>query len=278
VSLSQHARQAIVNHIFKEAYTPVTPLYLCLCTAHPSYYDTGSTITETVYTNYTRKLISSSFFGAASSRKVVQASDAVFATSESGDPSTIKSYAICDASSSGNLLAYGNFSSEWELTSGTTPKIVAGEIEIVISNAVTTGITNFTAHKILDMLFRNVAWTSPKDNLYFGLTTATISDGSTMSTITECSGNSYARKNVLSSAINYADDSSNTSNNAVIAFVTPTGTWGLVTSMFATTDASGTAGDLLFFDNTNIVDCTPDSGDTIQFLISDFEFRTYSTG
>lgn len=268
-TLSDYATTELVDHVFKAAYTPVTPLYLCLCTAAPTAASTGTTIVETDYTNYVRKSFTVTSFNAAATRKIVQALDIEFATAGGVSTSAISHYAICDAATLGNMLAFGAFNSSWNVVNGNTPKVAAAEIEISVG-ASTNGFTDIAVHKMLNLMFRNIAWTTPSTSTHFGLATATIADANTMATITECSGGSYAREPVPASSFDAAV-AGVTTNNTAVTFDTPSGSWGLVTSMFGCNDLSGTAGDLLWFDNTNVVDQTPTTGDTVQVAIGAFD-------
>lgn len=269
-TLSNSATSELVDHVFKAAYSPVSTLYLCLCTSAPTAASTGTTITETDYPGYTRKAIDSTYFNAATSRSITQALEIVFAKATGASTSDISHWAICDASSSGNMLAFGAFSSAWNPVANNTPKIVSGQIVISIGASV-DGFTDISVHKMLNLMFRNTAWSTPSASIYFGLATATIADADTMASITECaSANSYAREAVPTSSIDAAS-SGVTTNNTAITFPSPSGSWGLVTSLFVVNDASGTAGDLLAYDNTNVVDQTPTTGDTVQIDIGNFD-------
>jgi hypothetical protein len=268
-TLSDFATTELVDHIFKAAYTPAATLYLALCTAAPTAASTGSTIVETDYTNYVRKSFTVTSFNAAALRKIVQALDIEFAQAGGASGSVITHYAICDAASAGNMLAFGAFNSSWNVVNGNTPKIPAAEIEISIG-ASTNGFTDVAVHLMLNLMFRNVAWASPNATIHFGLATATISDSDGIGDVTECSGNNYAREPVPASSIDAAA-AGVTTNNTGIVFDIPSGTWGLVTSLFIVDDLSGVGGDLLAFDNTNIIDQTPTTGDTVQLVAGAFD-------
>lgn len=269
-TLSDYATTKLVDHVFKSAYSPAATLYLCLCTTIPTAASTGTTIVETDYTNYVRKAFTATSFNAASLRKIVQALDIEFAQAGGAGTNNINSYAICDAATLGNMLAFGSFTSAWNVVSGNTPKVAAAEIEISIGATSGAGFTDIAVHKMLNLMFRNVAWTSPNATIHFGLATATIADTNTMATITECAGGAYAREPVPNTSIDAAT-AGVTTNSVAITFDTPTGSWGLVTSLFVVNDLSGTAGDLLAFDNDNIVDQTPTTGDTVQIAIGAFD-------
>jgi len=175
-----------------------------------------------------------------------------------------------DAAADGNMLGFGSFNSAWNVVNGNTPKVATGEIEISIGASGGAGFTDIAVHKMLDLMFRNQAWTSPNGTIHFGLTTATIADANAMTDVTECSGGSYAREPVPNTSFDAAS-SGVTTNNTIVEFDTSTGSWGLVTSLFIVNDLSGTGGDLLAFDNDNIEDQTPTTDDTVQIPIGDFD-------
>jgi len=269
-TLSNSATTELVDHVFKAAYTPVATLYLCLCTSAPTAASTGSSIVETDYAGYVRQAIDATYFNAATSRSITQALEVVFAKATGASTSNITHWAICDAATAGNMLAFGAFSTAWNPVANNTPKIAAGQIVISIGASV-DGFTDISVHKMLNLMFRNVAWSTPSASIYFGLATATISDADTMTTITECAvANSYARKAVPTASIDAAS-AGVTTNNTAITFPSPSGSWGLVTSLFVVNDASGTAGDLLAYDNTNVVDQTPTTGDVVQIDVGNFD-------
>lgn len=83
--------------------------------------------------------------------------------------------------------------------------------------------TNFLEQKVLEHVFRNVAYTSPTA-LYVGLFTTTPSDSTAG---TEVSGGSYARQTVAFSFT--SGDPSSVTNTAQITFPTSTASWGTVT-------------------------------------------------
>ena len=268
-TLSNFATTELVDHMFKAAYTPASTLYLCLCTAEPTAASTGATIVETNYTGYARASFTASSFNAASGRKIVQALDITFPEAAVAGSSNITHYAICDASSNGNMLGFGSFTSAFGVVEGNTPKVAAAEIEISIGASSGAGFVDYTAHKMLDLMFRDTAYSTPSSSLHFGLTTDVVVDADeSASDYTECSGGSYERKAVPSSAIDAASNGE-TTNNSVITWITPTGTWGTIASVIVC-DAS-TAGHLLAFDSSNVIDQQVNSGDTVQISVGDFD-------
>ena len=165
------------------------------------------------------------------------------------------------------------------VTSSTISQLVVSGITLVSDAAgesVTVryggGFTDYTVHKWLDLMFRNQAFAKPAT--YVGLATAEILDTHVaIGSITECTGGSYARKlvNINGGASpTWTLAAAGTLNNThAVTFVTPTGSWGLVTSCFLIDSASG-AGNVLAYDNDKIQNQTPVANDTVQFDIAAF--------
>lgn len=132
-------------------------------------------------------------------------------------------------------------------------------------------MTNYLENKLVDHIFRNIAFTNPA-TLYMSLHTA--SPGETGAN--EISGNSYARAALATSASNWLSTngtdsgpstgtSGQTSNNANIVFPTPTGSWGTVTD-FAIWDSDSGGNALLY--GTLSISKTINNGDTVSFNVN----------
>lgn len=133
-----------------------------------------------------------------------------------------------------------------------------------------SAMSDFLENKIIDQLFRGQAYAFPS-TLYVGLFTAAPTDTGGG---TEVSSGGYARASVAASLANFAGtqgagttaasngSTGTTSNNGSITFVTPTATWGTVTS-FGVYDAA-TGGNLLFYGVLSISK-TINQGDTVTF-------------
>ena len=65
-----------------------------------------------------------------------------------------------------------------------------------------------------------------------------------------------------------AASSGATTNNTAITFETPTGSWGSIVSLILM-DAA-TSGNMLAYDNDNIVDQEPTTDDTVQIAAGSF--------
>lgn len=133
-----------------------------------------------------------------------------------------------------------------------------------------SAMSDYLENKLVDHLFRAQTFAAPA-TLHVGLLTAAPSDSGGG---TEVSGNSYARVAVTTALTAFAGTQSagstvassgtggQTSNNAVITFPTPSGTWGTVTH-FGIYDAAS-AGNLLFYGALTISK-TINQGDTVTF-------------
>lgn len=260
-SLSNYSESALLAHTINGvAYTPVATVYIALCTADPTDAGTGASMNEVANSNGYARIACA--FGAASSRTVSNSGTLTFSAA-TGSWGTVTNFAILDSAThgAGNMLAHGALTTSRSVVSGNTPSYAAGEIDILFS---TGGISDYLAHKLLDFMFRNQAFTSPAT--YVGLATATVSDSNTGSTITEVSAGGYARKlvdvNGGTSPTWTAVSSGAADNAAAIVLGPPSADWGTcVASVIC--DAS-TAGNLLFYDNA-MTDSAVLNGDTFQF-------------
>lgn len=254
--LSTYLADALLDHAFLgSAYTPASTIYLALSTADPTADCSG--VAEPTYTGYSRKAIT---FGAASSRSVTQSADVSFDADTSGT-ATVTHYAIYDASTAGNCLAEGALSASKDIVSGNTPSVASGQVVVSVSAGY---VSDYLANKWLDFAFRNQAFTQAT-HLYLVLTTATISDSDTGSTITEPSGNDYSR---LETDAWDAASARATQNTSTATFATPSGSWGTIVAA-AVVDASS-SGNLYVYDN-GVTDQAVGADDTVQFAAGAFD-------
>lgn len=262
-SISNYLENELLDHVLNQnTYSPPSTVYLGLSTADP--LDDGSGLSEPSGGGYARQAIT---FGAASSRRVTQNADVTFPQA-TADWGTITHWALFDAATGGNMLAHGSLASSKNVVSGNTPSVASGEVYVEFSSGY---ISNYLANALLDFAFRNQSYTAP--STYVALTTATISDSDTGSTITEPSGNGYGRKLVNpngGSAPTWGTVSGGTTDNDDNIDIGPAsgGSWGTIVAT-ALVDAS-TAGNLLFYDN-GVTDQEVGDGDTYRFSAGDFD-------
>ncbi len=268
-SLSNYAENALLNHIFGSAYSRPATVYLALCTADPGEAATGASMNECADSgSYARKAVT---FGAASARRVTQ-SGAVTFDQATGALGTVSHYAIVDSGTygAGNVLAYGAFSPSFAVESGNTPSIESGQIYVEISASSGEGVTTQLCNWLLDMMFRNQAYAQP--TTYIALLDSAGADGDTTLTTAgkECSGTGYARVLVNkaggSSPAWNAVSGGATDNAADISFPTVgAGGWSGLVGRASVDGGTLHAGNVLMYDNDQVVDQTPGAGDLVRF-------------
>lgn len=266
-SLTDFAENALAKHLSTEAaYTPVATLKLALCTADPTDAATGASMNEVANSgSYARTTIA---FSAASSRRVTSTGAVTFPQA-TGAWGTVTHWAIVDSATygAGNVLAAGAFTVAKSIVALNTPSIATTEIYVEITAS--TGLSNYFANGFLDRMFRNQALTVSAT--YLAVVTAAPTDTSTGTTITEPSGNNYARKQInttggASPAWNAVTGTAPTTlaNNQLITMATPSGSWGTITNA-AICDAA-TVGNLLFY--FDVTDQLVSVNDTVTFSAS----------
>lgn len=271
-SITNYLEVKLLDHTLNGvAYTPAATLYLALCTADPTDAATGASMNEVADSGaYVRKAIA---FGAAASRAISNSGQVSF-DQASGSWGTVTHYAIVDSATygAGNVLAHGALSESKAIVSGNTPSVGVGEVVISFSAG---EISDYLSVAWLDFAFRNQAFSSP--DTYIGLTTATVADNDTGSTVTEVSGGSYARKQVNVNGgssptwdLAVSGDPSYVDNTHAITFPTATASWGTVTSVFIVDAAA--AGNLLFYDN-DMGDQAVGTDDVVEFAVGDLDVQ-----
>jgi len=128
--------------------------------------------------------------------------------------------------------------------------------------------SDFLEDEILDHIFSAATFTAGV-TLHVGLSTATITDSTTGTSVTEPSA-AYARVAVTNNATEWPASSGGTKSNAnAINFPTPTsGGWGLVTDFFIA-DASS-AGNIYVYGALTISK-TINEADTVSFAVGDLD-------
>lgn len=129
---SNYAENKVLDHITgKTAFTSPGPLYMALCTVAVAETDTGSTITEANYTGYARKQIATADWAAAASGSATTSAQQQFAACTAGT-STVIGWALCDASTAGNVIMFGTCTSTVISTTQTPATIAAGALTLTV--------------------------------------------------------------------------------------------------------------------------------------------------
>ena len=124
---SDYWENKILDHIFGEgSYTPPT-IYVGLSTTDPT--DSGSGLAEPSGNGYTRVQTSASDWNAAENGSLDNTGDITF-NQASGNWGTITHFALFDAATAGNMLAYGQLSQSQSISESDTAKFEAGDLQI----------------------------------------------------------------------------------------------------------------------------------------------------
>jgi len=268
-SLTNYGEDAWMGHLFGTAYSPVATIYVALATANPDEGATGAAMNECANSgNYTRKAIT---FSAASTRKVVQSGVVTF-NQASGSWGTVSHWALLDSGTygAGNVLAYGAFTAPFQVVSGNTPSIASTQVQVQISASSGAGFTDYLVHKMLDLMFRNTAYSQPTTCIALLDTTGADTDTTLTGAGKEIAGTDYAR--VIVNKVGGASPAwttitgGATDNGADVTFPTVgAGGWGQIVGMAIADNCTIDTGNELAYDNTNVVDQTPNAGDTVKF-------------
>lgn len=125
MSFSNYLENKVLGHVFGGAsYTAPATLYVALFTSDPG--ETGSG-TEVSGGSYARQTVTFTVTGNLASNTA-----AVEFPTATGSWGTITYAAVYDASTSGNLLAYGALTTSKTIASGDVLRIPAGDFDITL--------------------------------------------------------------------------------------------------------------------------------------------------
>jgi len=254
-SLSDALEIELLDHFLKVGDFPVPAnIYVALSRADPG--ETGAGIDEpTGVGSYVRTICNS--WDPAASRATENTITITFPTA-TASWGTITHFALFDAITGGNFLAYGSLSEGKTINISDTAGFVSGAIDISFNAG---GLSDYLANALLDHVCKTSPYTSPT-NIYIALADEAVADGDSGTDLQakEPFGvGSYARKNHNSwdAAANGASE-----NNGLITFVVATAAWGTITH-FALTDHL-TAGNVLRHGSLNVPKAIG-SNDTAEF-------------
>ena len=241
-SFRNYLENVWLEHVLKDTpYTKPSVLYLALSTA--DFTEDASGAAEPSASSYARAECLTAFGTAASNRSITNDGDITFPTA-GASWGTIGYWAIYDASTAGNMLAYGAFTTGKAIGAGQTPKVLTGELVIAITSG---GMSTYLANEMLDHTFLDDSASggfAVPTNLYVGLGTNNFGDDDSNPFANEVADSgAYARVNVNSWTVagNAAE------NTSVINFTTATGSWGTVSDHFIADSGTHGAGNLLFY-------------------------------
>lgn len=129
-SLSDYAELALLEEITGKTAYAIPTVAIALCTAAPTDASTGSTIVEPSGSAYARKA-TSGLWGTAASGAIANSSAITFTTA-TGSWGTITHFALCDATTAGNMLAWGALTTSKAVVSGDTVSFAIGDLDITL--------------------------------------------------------------------------------------------------------------------------------------------------
>jgi len=110
---------------------PSTTRYVALVTTAATDASTGTTLVEPVGQNYSRKSTAAGDWNSASAGSTSNANAITFAT-PSGSWGTVVGFAICDAATVGNVLAWGALGTNMGIGANATVSFAAGALTITL--------------------------------------------------------------------------------------------------------------------------------------------------
>ena len=123
---SDYLENKVVGHVFGgSAYTAPSTLYVALYTSAPSDTGGGTEVSGGAYARQT-----AAFTISADTASNTSAIEYPTATANYG---TVVAVGVFDASSSGNLLAYGNLTTSKTVSNGDVFRFNAGAIDITVA-------------------------------------------------------------------------------------------------------------------------------------------------
>ncbi|MEW5804692.1 MAG: hypothetical protein AB1847_21590 [bacterium] len=276
--LSIYARNKLLDHIFNVPYVPASNVYLCLCTADPTESGTGAAMNEYPDSNgYARTAIS---FGPALNRRITQNADLTFPQTPGVFSPAITHWAICDnaAHGSGNMLAFGTVSPSFTSSAGEIPTVDSGDVYIEVgATASGAGFSTYCINALLDLMFRNIPFTSPSGNTFLSLYTEILTDADDDTTDKiEETATEYVRIEInpnggVSPTWNLASNGALSNTHEIM--INPdiqVDDWHTIVAIAIVTTSSG-AGKILCYDQANIVDQQPRLSDLVRFLAGDLD-------
>lgn len=127
---------ALLNSLFGKssdfgALASVPTIYVALMTATPNKTGGG---TEADYTSYARVTTSASDWTASVNNDPIKNGAALDFPESTGGSNTVTHFALYDASTTGNLIAYGALNSSLTVTSGIEPRFQIDDLTVQIED------------------------------------------------------------------------------------------------------------------------------------------------
>ena len=270
-SISNFLECKFLDHVCNTAYSPSATIYLGLCTADPTDAATGAACNEVPDAGaYARKAIT---FGGVASRKVTQ--DALVTFTKATDVwGHVSHWVVVNSITygAGDVLAFGEFTVHKDIVLNNTPSVASGQVYVEY----TAGeISDYLVGKLLELAFRNVAYSKPATYVAF-CTSVVVDADTTLAGKEVTNAGAYARKlvNINGGAsptwdFAVASDPSYVDNTHAITFTPASADWSAGVPIVAVAicdNGTWNSVNMLFYDNT-MADQPVQNGDTADFAI-----------
>lgn len=132
MSFSDYLELELLDHVFLTgSYAQPSNIYIALCKSTIADDDTGSTLpSEVSGGSYARKSCGTWDTASAGSTKNGVAITFAQATAQWG---TVTDFAVVDASSGGNVLAYAKLTTAKSIATGDTAKFATGDLKVSLN-------------------------------------------------------------------------------------------------------------------------------------------------
>jgi hypothetical protein len=268
-SLSDVVEKEFLDHVLGVgSWTTPPNVFLALFVGDP--LDTGAGGAEVGGgIGYVRKDIEFEVAGTTTVRQINN-DGLVQYDAATGSWGTVSHWALYTLASGGVFLAHGTLDSSKLISTGNTPSVAIGEVNITVS---TGGCSNHLANGMLDHVVNSVTFTQPAAIHVALVETTEITDALTGITIDELEMTGYSRQPMINGGTDWetavGESPALSSNKTLINFSALTGTTETVVAMCLTDNASTGAGDILYYDNSE--DQVIGDGDTVQIAIGAFD-------
>lgn len=164
-AFSDALETSLLNHLLRAtAYTPLGTVYLGLFTADPGESGVTGEVSGGSYARVAITNNATNFPQCATSGVPTKTNGATFTfPTASAAWGTVTHWALYDSAVGGTnvMLVHGTLNESRYVAIGDPPKIAAGEMTIVLTNATGGGLTDFAKRKLLDLVLGAIAYTTP---------------------------------------------------------------------------------------------------------------------
>jgi hypothetical protein len=133
---SRRTERALLNSLFGKssdfgALATAPSIHAALMTASPTKTTSG---TEANYTSYARVSVAAGDWAASSGNDPIKNGNDIVFPEATGGSNTVTHFALFDASTAGNVIAYGALTASLTVTSGVQPRFKTDDLTVQITD------------------------------------------------------------------------------------------------------------------------------------------------